>query len=139
MLALILAAAIQTTTCNTFGGTTTCNTTPRAGGFDAFTSARDAAAAASRDAEALNRRNQDRAERLGYSPECASGMWLLAGCSRRQHDEAVAAIAAREAGEVARQRALDALAAGDCTGATRIALEARDLNLAREVRDFCRP
>lgn len=129
---LAMALAIQSqTTCRTFMGTTTCDTQPTAGSINAYGAARDSAAAS-----AIRRQREDQ---TGFLPECAGRMWLLAGCTRGQHDAAVAGLAAREVSGQLRQNVLDRLAADDCEGATRMALEGRDLTLAREVRDFCRP
>lgn len=139
--AIMMALAIQTTTtCNTFGGTTTCNTPASPPNpWSTFNAARDGAAEARYSAERAAAASEERRDRLGYYPECASRLFILAGCSRRSHDEAVAAIAAEAAAKELRSRTLDVLAAGDCQGAVKLALEGRDLALAREVRSFCQP
>lgn len=144
MLALMLVLAIQTqTTCNQIGTSTFCNTTAPPPVFRPmpvvpyqpvqpppidFT-----AIAAERE------RSDARFRELGYYPECAGRFYILAGCSRAAHDEAVAGAAARTARPALQRAVNQALASGDCPGAIRLALEGNDMALAREAREFCRP
>lgn len=81
---------------------------------------------------------RQREQAQGYLPECASRAWLLAGCSRRQHDAAVAAESAKAQASTLRQAVTGMLADGDCNGAVQAALRGNDIALAREAREFCR-
>lgn len=150
MIALALALALQTqTVCNQVGTSTICNTSPppitfrsmapppvEFKGAEAAERARLNAVAAGERASA---RAAEQERELGYIPDCAGRMWLLAGCSRRQHDDAVAGLARRDALSTLRTAVTQKLADGDCPGAVRMALEGGDMSLAREAREFCSP
>lgn len=152
MIALILVLAFQTQTiCNQVGTSTICNTTPPPPTFRPIgppveyrgAGSADAAGRARLDAVASGERARSRAaeqeRELGYIPGCASRFWLLAECSRRQHDEAVAGLARRDALATLRTVVTQKLADGDCPGAVRAALEGGEMGLAREAREFCQP
>ena len=151
MFAIIFAMALQTqTTCNQIGTSTVCNTTAPpvvfqpptlvpfagAGSGDAGERARlDAIAASDRARESAARQERE----LGYIPACASRFWLLAECSRRQHDEAIAGLARRETLASLRTVVTQKLADDDCPGAIKAALEGGVMALARAAQSFCRP
>ena len=151
MLAIILALALQThTTCNQIGTSTFCNTTAPPPVFQPmptvpYTGAGslDALERSQRDLQAASERARERGAQqereLGYIPGCATRFWLLAECSRRQHDDAIAGLARRDALASLRTIVTQKLATDDCPGAIKAALEGGDMDLAREARDFCRP
>lgn len=138
ILEMLVGAALGqdvTSTCREFGGTITCQHSAMPSAADGAEQARLGAMAA---AESAERRSEARRAQVGYYQECAGRMWLLAGCSRSQHDEAVAAIAGRARAVALRSAVTTALAAGDCPGAVRLALDGGDMALAREAREICR-
>lgn len=151
MLAIILAMAFQTqTTCNQIGTSTVCNTTappimfqPPAPVPFIGAGSGEAAERARLDAVAASERARERASwqerELGYIPACASRFWLLAECSRRQHDDAIAGLARRDTLASLRTLVTQKLADDDCPGAIKTALDGGDMALAREAGDFCRP
>ena len=152
MIELLFGLAIQTqTVCNQIGSSTVCNTTSPPPAFRPMgppveyrgAGSAEAAERARLDAVAAGERSRSRAteqeRELGYIPGCASRFWLLAECSRRQHDEAVAGLARRDSLAALRIVVTQKLADGDCPGAVRAALEGGEMGLAREARDFCQP
>lgn len=135
VFALVLGIQDSQTTCTQMGAFTNCNTTRQSVPFNAYNSGFAGAQQAAAEANAASDR---RLAINGYRDECAGGMWLLAGCSRADHDQAREAIASRGRSQELRRSVTDALAADDCEGAIQTALRGGDMALAREARDFCR-
>lgn len=136
IFALALGMQDSQTTCTQMGAFTNCNTTRQSGvPLNAYNNGYANAQRAAAEADAASDR---RFAINGYRDECAGGMWLLAGCSRADHDQAREAIASRGRTQELRRAVTDALAADDCEGAIQTALRGGDMALAREARDFCR-
>lgn len=129
-LAMAAAIQVQTTTCNTNYGTTTCNTyapvQPPAVRQDP-----DAFGRAMRNT--MNSMPDYRSDRPAEprSPDsCAGGTWWLTDCTRADHDRAVRL-------RDGRQRTMELLQQGDCPGAVNAALGTNDLDYATQVRAYC--